>query len=96
MPAFGKSIRAEQLLISAFRFAPTPAATTIMVVQINGQELTLPADASVNDALTAWNVNARKGVAVAVNGKVIPATQWADRVLANNDKLMIIKATQGG
>ena len=67
-----------------------------MVVQINGQELTLPADASVNDALTAWNVNARKGVAVAVNGNVIPAMQWADRVLVNNDKLMIIKATQGG
>ncbi len=96
MPAFGKSIRAAQLLISAFRFAPTLAATAIMVVHINGQELTLPAAASVSDALTAWNVNARKGVAVAVNGNVIPATQWADHVLSHNDKLMIIKATQGG
>jgi sulfur carrier protein len=41
-------------------------------------------------------VNARKGVAVAVNGNVIPASQWSDHVLSHNDKLMIIKATQGG
>lgn len=36
------------------------------------------------------------GIAIAVNNKVIPRTQWETFVLAENDKVIIIHATQGG
>lgn len=36
------------------------------------------------------------GIAIAVNNKVIPRMQWETFVLAENDKVMIIHATQGG
>lgn len=37
-----------------------------------------------------------KGVAIAVNNKMIPRTQWAERVLQANDSLVVIKAACGG
>jgi sulfur carrier protein len=37
-----------------------------------------------------------KGIAVAVNQTVIPKTSWETTELKENDKVMIIKATQGG
>lgn len=37
-----------------------------------------------------------KGVAIAVNNKMIPRTEWAERVLQSNDSLVIIKAACGG
>lgn len=36
------------------------------------------------------------GIAIAVNNKVIPRTQWETFTLAENDKVIIIHATQGG
>ena len=36
------------------------------------------------------------GIAVAVNNKVIPKTNWEKFQLKENDKITIIKATQGG
>lgn len=37
-----------------------------------------------------------KGVAIAVNNKMIPRTEWAKRVLQPNDSLVVIKAACGG
>ncbi|MFH1004486.1 MAG: sulfur carrier protein ThiS [Bacteroidota bacterium] len=37
-----------------------------------------------------------KGIAVAVNNSVIPKSQWSFFQLKENDKVIIIKATQGG
>ena len=36
------------------------------------------------------------GIALAVNEKVIPKTEWEKFQLNGNDKILIIKATQGG
>lgn len=36
------------------------------------------------------------GLAVAINEEVIPRVLWAETVLQNNDRLMLIRATQGG
>ena len=38
----------------------------------------------------------QKGIAVAVNETVIPKAQWDSYVLQQNDKVLVIKATQGG
>ena len=37
-----------------------------------------------------------KGVAVAVNGEVVPAAPWADTTLADGDRVEILTAAQGG
>ena len=38
----------------------------------------------------------QKGIAVAVNGTVVPKAQWDSYELQPNDKVLVIKATQGG
>lgn len=38
----------------------------------------------------------QKGIAVAVNETVVPKTQWDSYELQHNDKVLVIKATQGG
>ena len=37
-----------------------------------------------------------KGIAVAVNGQVIPKNSWTETRVSENDEVLIIKATQGG
>lgn len=41
-------------------------------------------------------LNDTKGVAIAINDAVIPKAQWSDLKLNQNDKVLFIKATQGG
>lgn len=38
----------------------------------------------------------RKGVAAALNGAVVPRADWSRRVLASGDRVLVIRATQGG
>lgn len=38
----------------------------------------------------------RKGVAVAVNQDVVPKTDWEKQQLQEDDKVLLINATQGG
>ncbi|MFS4431261.1 sulfur carrier protein ThiS [Chryseobacterium sp. S90] len=38
----------------------------------------------------------KKGIAVALNNRIIPLTFWAETILSNNDSVLIITATQGG
>jgi len=41
-------------------------------------------------------INATEGIALAVNQNVIPRAKWQDFALMENDKITIIRATQGG
>ena len=38
----------------------------------------------------------RRGVAAAVNGLVVPKAEWDGRTLAQGDRVLVIRATQGG
>jgi sulfur carrier protein len=38
----------------------------------------------------------KKGIAVALNNRIIPLPVWAETILNNNDSILIITATQGG
>jgi sulfur carrier protein len=38
----------------------------------------------------------QKGIAVAINEGVIPRQQWDSYIIQPNDKVLVIKATQGG
>tara|TARA_R110002072_G_scaffold16048_1_gene63449 strand:- start:30966 stop:31184 length:219 start_codon:yes stop_codon:yes gene_type:complete len=36
------------------------------------------------------------GIAIAINEQIIPKKKWTTTQLNNNDKILVIKATQGG
>ena len=51
----------------------------------------------VEPATTLWGlVQAQRGVAIAVNGEVVPASSWTSRLLVENDAVEIVTAHQGG
>ncbi len=38
----------------------------------------------------------KKGIAVALNNRIIPQSSWPETILSNKDSILIITATQGG
>ena len=66
-----------------------------MVVWINGEQRELASDAGVLDALGALGLP-RTGVAVAVDGEVVPKARWAATALADGARVDILTAVQGG
>lgn len=67
-----------------------------MNIYINSTLQQLDTNASITDALNQINVTAQKGIAIAVNNNVVPQNEWATYTLQPEDKIMLIKATQGG
>ena len=66
-----------------------------MQVWINGKPGELADDARVPDALTLLGVP-QAGVAVAVDGAVVPRAAWPDTVLTDGARLEVLTAVQGG
>ncbi|MGK6343150.1 sulfur carrier protein ThiS [Chryseobacterium sp. DT-3] len=49
------------------------------------------------EALMAMEIpGKRKGIAVALNNRIIPLSAWAETILKDKDSVLIITATQGG
>ncbi|WP_449389036.1 sulfur carrier protein ThiS [Chryseobacterium lineare] len=49
------------------------------------------------EALLAMEIpQKRKGIAVALNNRIIPQSFWAETLLNDKDSILIITATQGG
>ncbi len=65
-------------------------------VYLNNSPRHLNAQASLIDLLDAVNIISLNGVALAVNNNVIPKTEWSNYILSAEDKVTLIKATQGG
>jgi sulfur carrier protein len=66
-----------------------------VVVWINGEQRELAPDAGVLDALGVLGLP-RTGVAVAVDGEVVPKARWAATALADGAHVEILTAVQGG
>lgn len=68
-----------------------------MQLQINGktQEFALQTP-TLSAVLESLELGPVRGIAVAVNDRVIPRGQWDEEVLQQNDRIEIIRATQGG
>jgi sulfur carrier protein len=47
-------------------------------------------------ALVAQLTEARRGVAVAVNGEVVPRSAWTGAPLRDGDRVEVLTAAQGG
>jgi sulfur carrier protein len=67
-----------------------------MNIYVNNESRQLADTAVVADVLRSLNIVGQKGMALAVNSIVVPRQEWDNYSLKDNDKIMIIKATQGG
>lgn len=71
-------------------------ATENPVVYINGQSRPLAVPATLHVLMSELGLAGRKGVAVALNGAVVPRGEWPARSLTDADHVLVIQATQGG
>jgi len=65
-------------------------------VTVNGARTQVDVGATVADVVQALDVTARRGVAVAVGGEVVPRGQWERRVLDDGERVEVVQAIQGG
>jgi len=66
-----------------------------MIVTVNGEERTLPADSTVAMLVEDLSASSR-GVAVAINGDVVPRGEWAATALEDGARIEVVAAIQGG
>jgi sulfur carrier protein len=66
-----------------------------MTVIANGDPREVPAGTTVAGLAEAI-AGGLAGIAVALNGEVIPRRSWRDRQLAEGDRVEIVTAVQGG
>ncbi|MEQ8833287.1 MAG: sulfur carrier protein ThiS [Miltoncostaeaceae bacterium] len=68
-----------------------------MRVRLNGDWQTLPEGATAADAAAVVGVRpGDRGVAVAVDGAVVPAAGWGEVVLAEGCTVEVVRAAAGG
>ena len=65
------------------------------MIRINGREENVTA-ATVAELLQVRGIEGRRGVAVAVNGAVVPVGAWRERALVAGDEVEIVRPFGGG
>lgn len=66
-----------------------------MKVQVNNKEVEMIPDSTLTQLIAQLELPVQ-GIAIAVNNKMIPRTEWERFTLYENDNLVIIKAACGG
>ena len=66
-----------------------------MRVTVNGDEQVLPSRSTVAALVAAMGLDPR-GIAVAVDGEVVPRRTWSDRKLRAGEQVEILTIAQGG
>jgi len=67
-----------------------------MEVTVNQQDFIVPDNCNVQALLADVLQHPHLGLAIAINEAIVPKTQWESCMLNAGDKIIIIKATQGG
>ena len=67
-----------------------------MTVYINNKAFVFTSEIKVEELLCKAEINDHKGIALAVNNTVVPKSKWNEFSLKDDDKIVVIKATQGG
>jgi len=65
-------------------------------VSINEEKFQLPEPGTLADILPLLAIRQPDGIAIAVNGDIIPRSEWKQYPLKEQDKVFVIRATQGG
>jgi sulfur carrier protein len=66
-----------------------------LTIRINGKDEILAA-ANVAELLHARGIDKPRGLAVALNGAVVPARLWGTRALVAGDEIEIVRPFGGG
>jgi len=66
-----------------------------MIVTVNGEERSLAADATVRTLVSELQLP-DEGVAIAVDGVVVPNSTWDDAPLGAGAEVDVLTAVQGG
>lgn len=68
-----------------------------MMVTLNGEGRELRGGATVEEAVEASGAEAsRRGLAVAVDGEVVPRARWSLTELREGQRVEVVQAVQGG
>jgi sulfur carrier protein len=62
---------------------------------VNGEPRQVRDDASVADVVDLVSVT-RKGIAVALEGNIVPKSQWEATLVSGGDRIEIVTAAAGG
>jgi sulfur carrier protein len=66
-----------------------------MTVQVNGEPRELVDGVTIADVVGSL-VDAERGVAVALDGEVVPRSQWSETPLTDGQHVEVLRAVQGG
>ncbi len=68
-----------------------------MTIELNGEPVEIASEATVATAVERLGAEGqRRGVAVAVDGEVVPRSAWEDTILADGQRVEVVGAIQGG
>ena len=67
-----------------------------MTLSVNGATAPLPAPATVGGLVATMTEASGRGIAVAVNGEVVPRSAWNATDLHPGDRVEVLTAAQGG
>jgi sulfur carrier protein len=65
-------------------------------IELNGEPVELAAGASVAQAVDSLGTDSAHGVAVAVDGEVVPRSAWDATALSEGQQVEVLHAVQGG
>jgi sulfur carrier protein len=67
-----------------------------MEIIINSQKKHIPDSTTVENLMEMLEVGKPKGMAIAVNKKIVPRESWEYTTLQDSDEVIMIKAAKGG
>ena len=67
-----------------------------MRIVLNGTVSELPLSATVEAAIEATGTASRTGLAVAVDGEIVPRGEWSHTKLSDGQRVEVLQAVQGG
>ena len=67
-----------------------------MNVTVNDEVRDITEGASLQTLIAELGLAEKSGLALAVNGGVVPSARWSEHTLCEGDALLLIQATQGG
>jgi sulfur carrier protein len=67
-----------------------------MRITLNGEARDLADGATVADAVDVSGARSPAGIAVAVDGEVVPRGEWNRHMLADGQQVEVLQAVQGG
>ena len=76
--------------------AAAVVARRVPTIIVNDEPRPLGSPASVAGLIAELGLEGRRGIAIAVNGSVIPRGAWPEQALREGDRVLVIRATQGG